>query len=103
MNLWTVDDDKLTLDLHPGQTRAWESDRRFIAILAGTQSGKTSYLPWWLWREVNRCGGGDYLAVTASYDLFKLKMLPAIRECFEYTLGVGRYWASDRVMELADP
>jgi hypothetical protein len=103
MDLWTITDGVLALNLHPGQTRAWESERRFVAILAGSQGGKTSYLPWWLWRETDRCGAGDYLAVTASYDLFKLKFLPAMREVFEHVLGIGRYWSSDRLIELADP
>jgi len=43
------------------------------------------------------------LAVTATYDLFKLKMLPSILEVFEHTLGTGRFWAGDRVLELRDP
>lgn len=103
MNLWTVDDGCLSLTLHPGQSRAWASERRFVAILAGTQGGKTSFLPWLLYREIGRRGAGDYLAITSSYDLFKLKFLPALRECFEHVLGWGRYWAGDRVLELADP
>jgi hypothetical protein len=71
-------------------------------MLAGTQGGKTSFIPWWLYREIQRCGEGDYLAATASYDLFKLKFLPEMRTVFEETLGIGRWWASSRVMELAD-
>lgn len=101
--LWRVDDGRLTLSFHEGQARAWRSERRFTFILAGTQSGKTSWGPWWLWREIQRRGAGDYLAVTASYDLFKLKMLPELRSVFEHTLGVGRYWAGDRIIELVDP
>jgi hypothetical protein len=54
-------------------------------------------------REIERRGPGDYLAVTSTYDLFKLKMLPALRECFEHTLRCGRYWSGDRIIELADP
>lgn len=41
--------------------------------------------------------------MTGSYDLFKLKFLPTMRECFEHVLRCGRYWASDRIIELADP
>jgi hypothetical protein len=103
MNLWRIDGTTLHLDLHPGQARAWQSLARIVAVLAGTQGGKTTFEPWWLWREIRTCGSGDYLAVTDSYDLFKLKFLPAMRECFEHVLGWGRYWASDRVIELADP
>ena len=101
--LWKVDRDRLALDFHQGQTRAWESLARFVFMLAGTQGGKTAFGPWWLWREIKRGGPGDYIAATASYDLFKLKMLPEIRQVFERLLGIGRYWASDRIIELADP
>lgn len=94
---------RLFLNLHEGQARAWNSDRRFVFVLAGTQGGKTSFGVWWLWREINRLGSGDYLAVTASYDLFKLKMLPTIREVFENTFGIARYWSGDRILEIADP
>lgn len=101
--LWRIEDGHPHLSLHPGQKQAWNSTRRFIAIIAGTQSGKTSFLPWWLAREIETCGPGDYIAATASFDLFKLKFLPAIREVFEHITRWGRYWAADRVIELADP
>lgn len=101
--LWRLEDGTLSLDLHPGQTRAWESKRRFVFVFAGTQGGKTSFGPWWLWREINACGSGDYIAATASYDLFKLKMLPELRTVFEHVLGIGRYWSGERIMEIQDP
>lgn len=107
MSLWTqtATPNKLTYRtrMHAGQARAWRSERRFVVVLAGTQSGKTSWGPLWLKREIDRCGAGDYLAVTASYDLFKLKMLPALRETFEHVYRIGRYWSGDRVIELRDP
>lgn len=71
---------------------------------AGTQSGKTTLGPWWLMEEIyHRRGGGDYIAVTSSYDLFKLKMLPSMLTVIEAILGLGRYWAGDRIIELRDP
>jgi len=70
---------------------------------SGTQSGKTSFGPWWLATEIEQCGRGDYLAVTATYDLFKLKMLPALQQVFVSILGIGRYWSNDRVIELRNP
>ncbi len=96
-------DGTLKLSLHPGQQRAWDSARRFIFMIAGTQGGKTSFGPFWLYREIMRCGPGDYLAVTASYDLFKLKMLPEIRYVFETLLGVARFHSGERVLEMKDP
>jgi len=88
---------------HEGQEAAWDSDARFTFVLAGSQGGKTTFGPLWLWREIQRCGRGDYLAATATYDLFKLKMLPAMRGLFERQLGVARYWAGAKVLELCEP
>jgi hypothetical protein len=59
--------------------------------------------PWWLNREIDRMGSGDYLAITTSYDLFKLKMLPEMKTVFERLLRRGRYWPGDKIIELKDP
>ncbi len=40
MGPYRLDGDTLTLDMHPGQLQAWDSERRTVAIVAGTQSGK---------------------------------------------------------------
>jgi hypothetical protein len=63
----------------------------------------TAYGPWWLNREIDRMGSGDYLAITTSYDLFKLKMLPEMKTVFERLLRRGRYWPGDKLIELKDP
>ena len=103
-NLWSLDSSgRLTLNFHPAQSQCWQSRRRFTAFIAGTQSGKTSYGPWHLWQWTRTYGGGDYIAATASYDLFKLKMLPEILNTFEHVLRIGRYWSGDKVLELQDP
>ncbi len=106
-HLYYQEGDRCHLDMHPGQLRTWNSLRRFVFMLAGTQGGKTSFGPWWLYREIYDKavgkGPGDYLAVTSSFDLFKLKMLPEMRTVFERLLKVGRYWAGDMVIELRDP
>lgn len=92
----------LEINFHAGQMKAWNELARFVAVLAGAQGGKTMLGSPWLHREISNRGGGDYLAVTANYDLFKLKMLPALLEYFVETLRVGRYWASDKVIELCE-
>lgn len=90
------------LHLHRGQLRAMDSLARFIFIIAGTQSGKTSFGPWWLSREIRTCGPGDYLAVTATYDLFKLKMLPEMLYVFTQLEQGWTYHKSERVLEKID-
>lgn len=95
--LLCVDDGKLTINLHPGQTKAWDSKKRFVFIVAGTQSGKTSFEPIWLDREIKEKGHGDYLAVTATYDLLKMKFLPELQNYFCHLFG-WEYSASERTI-----
>ena len=66
------DDGVLTLNLHAGQQRAYWADERFLLILAGTQSGKTSIGPAWLFREMQRRGPGDYLIASPTFPLMEL-------------------------------
>jgi hypothetical protein len=100
-DLYSMDQGKLSITLHPGQTKAWDSARRFVFVIAGTQSGKTSFVPVWLDREIQRGGRGDYLGVTATYDLFKLKFLPELQHYFKDLFGWG-YSASERVLWRQD-
>lgn len=82
---------KLRLHFHDGQWRAWNSERRFVTVLAGTQSGKTSFGPHWLNREIKTRGPGDYMVVTPTYPLLELKALPEFRRLFEDWLALGTY------------
>lgn len=101
--LWTAGPDgRVHLNLHAGQARAWRSDRRFVFMLAGTQSGKTSFGPWWLYREIQRRGPGDYLAVTSSFPLLRLKMLPEFLLVFQHTLRLGTWRAMERTFVFHD-
>ncbi len=118
-SLIEIDDDgTLHVNFHEGQSRTWESKARFTAMFAGSQGGKTSFGPWWLNREISKVyqamvdagmsatlrtlGMGDFLAATATFDLFKLSMLPALRYLFEDILHIGYYWAGDKIMELSE-
>jgi hypothetical protein len=85
---------RMRLNFHPGQWKAWESLKRFVVVLAGTQGGKTSFGPHWLYREIQRCGPGDYMVVTPTFQLLELKALPELRKLFETTLRLGRYVGS---------
>lgn len=88
--------------LHSGQRRAWDSDKRFVFMIAGKQSGKTIFGPLWLFREILKFGKGDYLAISATADLFIAKMMPALKQFFINELGIAKYWGGDRVLELCD-
>jgi hypothetical protein len=92
----------IRINQHKGQRRAWKSTARMVFVIAGTQSGKTSWAPWLFHKWIEDAGPGDYLAVTATYDLFKLKMLPEMKRVFCELLGWGAYEASDRVIVSKD-
>ncbi len=106
--IYEIVGDKIRLNIsqHPGQQKAWRSKKRFIFILAGTQGGKTSFGPWWLWHEIQRTWedgeDNDYLVVTPTYTLFDKKLLPEMQKVFREILGIGRWHASKKIMELCD-
>lgn len=93
-SLVVVKGDKLRLFPHAGQLRAWQSTKRFVCVIAGSQSGKTSFGPHWFHREMQRCGPGDYMVVTPTFPLLEIKALPEFRRLFEDQLQLGTYKAS---------
>lgn len=103
--LYTVNKAEKIVDvyLHKGQRDAWDSLKRFVFMLAGKQSGKTIYGPVHLHRWIREFGAGDYLAISATNDLFIAKMLPALKQYFVNDLGIAKYWPGDRIFELCDP
>lgn len=93
---------RLRYNFHPGQWRAWESEKRYVVILAGSQGGKTVMGPPWLYREIQRHGPGDYMVVTPTFQLLGKKALPAFRTLFEGHLRLGKYKASPvRIFEFS--
>ena len=76
---------------HDGQTEADTAKERIVAIIAGSQSGKTSYGPLWLLARVIECGAGDYGVVTPTFSLLDRKALPEFRLLFQEVLGLGAY------------
>src|SRR4051794_36540861 len=73
----------LQLRMHKGQARAYRSDARVVLVLAGTQSGKTSFGPFWLAREIQQRGPGDYLIVAPTFKLLSLKLFPEFLRLFK--------------------
>lgn len=88
---YVADDGGLELHFHANQWRAWDSQKRFVAVLAGTQGGKTCFGPHWLYREIQLRGPGDYMVVTPTYPLLEKKALPEFLRIFGKTLSLGRF------------
>jgi len=99
---WIDNDGLVQFELHEGQQRAWLSEKREIAMLSGTQGGKTAFGPLWLRREIENCGPGDYLVVTATYKLLDLKLLPEFMWLFKEKLDLGEYKEAKKVFLFHD-
>lgn len=84
-------DGGLRLNLHYGQVKAWNSIKRIVAIISGTQGGKTSFMPSWLLREIKTCGSGAYLYATPTFALLDKKALPEFLEVFEKKGKLGKF------------
>jgi hypothetical protein len=75
--------------LHPGQYRAWQSKKRIILVLSGTQAGKTSMGPIWLAREISIRGPGDYIVVAPTFKLLSFKLFPEFLRLFKTSCQWG--------------
>ncbi len=100
-NLYFIEGNELKFRFHQYQKQAMRSRRRFILLLGGTQSGKTSFGSIWLHREIVIRGAGDYLAVAPTYPLMKKKMLPEFEKFFDETLGLGTYNKTDKIFTVS--
>jgi hypothetical protein len=81
----------LAIRPHPGQWQALHSRARFILVLAGTQSGKSSLGPLWLFQEIQARGPGDYMVAAPTYPLLGLKALPELLKLFREHLRLGDF------------
>lgn len=93
-SIYSYENGILRFNYHPGQRRAMESKKRIVLVLSGTQGGKTTLAPWWLFREICRMGPGDYLIATPTFTLLELKALPEFRKLFIDRLHLGTYRGS---------
>ena len=91
--------ERLVVNMHDGQSRAWNSQKRFVCVVCGAQWGKTSFGPHWLHREIQTKGAGDYLVVTAAFPLFKNQLQPSFIELFDQMLRLGRWREADKTFE----
>ena len=99
--LYYRDGETLKFRYHKYQKQAMLARERFILLLGGTQSGKTSYGVTWLHRELCLRGPGDYLAVAPTYPLMKKKMLPEFLRFFGDTLQLGDYNKTDKMFTVS--
>jgi len=99
--LYSVDGDSIQLNFHAGQWRAWDSVKRFVCVLAGTQGGKTSFGPLWLFREITKRGPGDYIVAAPTFPLLEKKLIPEFLRYFAKYLRLGRYNRSTKTFTFS--
>jgi hypothetical protein len=75
--------------LHAGQWPVAQSKARFVAAIAGSQSGKTTLGPWWLLREMQDRGPGNYMLVAGTFTLLGMQAVPTLKHALETVLGLG--------------
>jgi len=92
--MYDVCGNRVIVNHHPGQWQAWQSPAQNVAIISGTQGGKTIFGPHWLRREIQQSGPGDYLVATPTFPLLNLKLLPEFRKLFEDVYQLGKYVGS---------
>lgn len=87
--------------LHAGQREAWESDSAHVAAIAGSQAGKTCIGPYWVLRELQRAGGGDFLVVGPTFPLMDRKLVPECKLVWESQYRLGEYKFGRRCFEFS--
>lgn len=90
------------LPFHDGQRRAWNSARRYVAVFAGWRSGKTEIGPWWLLREIQRVGPGDYALIAPTFPLLDNKARPALKRAIIQAMGASAYHSSGDIWTITD-
>jgi len=98
--LWRIEGSKLIVNLHPGQSEAWEAVARFILLLAGTGGGKTAFGPIWLYREVQKYPEDEFLVIAPTYKMLQRAILPKFMEFFDEALRLGEYKKADALYQL---
>jgi phage terminase large subunit len=91
-----------TIELHAAQTKLFESDRRFVAGVAGTGGGKTYLGPLWLAKQIAEHPGCKWLAVGPTYDLLKMQTRPTLIDMFTGTDFEGVLHKADNEYHLPD-
>ncbi len=93
--IWVDSNGQIQANLHFGQQAAIDSRKQVVVVLAGTQSGKTSFGPIWMYFEIRRMGQGDYLVAAPTFPLLRAKVKDEFLRLFEQMLGAGKWNEAD--------
>lgn len=87
----TTDTARKQIQLHSGQTAVFQTDARFIALIAGTGGGKTFVGPYWLSREIAKNPQGIYGVGAPTYPMLSRVTAPELVKAFRGTTLEGEY------------
>ncbi len=91
-----------TFWLHDAQTDIIESNRRFIAGIAGTGGGKTAIGPVWLMDRIAEHPRGMWLVIAPTYPIMARATAPTLVTAFADTKLEGWYIPSRNQYRLPD-
>lgn len=87
------------IKLHRGQTKAWKSKAKIVAMIAGTGGGKTYFGPIWLYNEIQKYPKDNFLVVSPTYPMFQRIVLPNTKKFLDDITG-GEYRTGERTYYL---
>jgi PBSX family phage terminase large subunit len=93
----TTQIDQTEITLHQHQIKAWQSEKRFIFLCAGVQSGKTTLGSIWIVNEAQQCGPGDYLIIAPTFRILQQSTMQKFQE---YWRGTGVYNKAESVFRM---
>ena len=83
------DDGFVDFTFHPGQSKAMNSEARFIIALAGRQGGKSEIGAPWLLQEMQAKGPGLYMVVAPSFPILFDSVYPKMLDLFKHKMNLG--------------
>jgi len=87
----TEQSEKKRVILHEGQTAVFQSDARFVALIAGTGGGKTYIGPYWLARKINKNPQGVFGVGAPTFKMLERVTARELITAFRGTTLEGEY------------
>jgi len=89
-----------TVELNEGQSVALNTDARFVALIAGTGGGKTFFGPIWLYNEISKYPGDDWMVVAPTHSMLRRTTRRDFLKFFSGTQLEGTFKEVKGVYEL---